>query len=252
MNDATPSRPPRRSRPVKVAEAIKDWVVSKGLKTGDRLPGEADLMARFGMAKSTIREAMRILEAQGLIETRTGPGGGSFVGRVSTGRARALLANYFYFRGLTIGDIYQMRRALEPVMAEDLAGRLTPAQLDELRALADACAEPATDLDEERAQHVASLRFHARLAEHAGNELLGFVVGFMAEVLSDITVSRELFAPPNPELRRTGHAYQIELIAALARGDGPAARRVMAAHMETAQRLMEGQEARVLSRFIEG
>ncbi|MYF90380.1 MAG: FadR family transcriptional regulator, partial [Boseongicola sp. SB0676_bin_33] len=54
---------PRQSRPVQVAESIKDWVVAEGLKAGDRLPGEADLIVRFGMAKGTIREAMRILEA---------------------------------------------------------------------------------------------------------------------------------------------------------------------------------------------
>ena len=247
-----PSRRPRRSRPARVAEEIKGWVVAHALGPGDRLPGESEMMARFGMAKGTIREAMRILEAQGLVETRTGPGGGGFVGQVSTERARSLLANYFYFRNLTVGDIYQVRRALEPVLAEELAGRLGAAEIEELRSLADACARPAADLDEEREQHIASLRFHARLADHAGNELLGFIIGFMAEALSDITVARELFAPPNPELRRTGHAYQTELIAALAAGDGAAARRIMTAHMETAQRLMEGQEAKALSRFMEG
>ena len=86
---------PKLSRPVQVAEAIKDWVVDQGLQAGDRLPGEAELIERFGMAKGTIREAMRILEAQGLIKTRTGPGGGSFVHEVSRQRAKALLGNYF-------------------------------------------------------------------------------------------------------------------------------------------------------------
>ena len=89
---------PKVSRPVQVAESIKDWVVDEGLKAGDRLPGEAELIARFGMAKGTIREAMRILEAQGLIKTRTGPGGGSFVHEVSRQRAKALLGNYFTSR----------------------------------------------------------------------------------------------------------------------------------------------------------
>lgn len=250
MNATLATRHPRRSRPVRVAEAIKDWVVTHDLRRGDRLPGEAELMSRFGMAKGTIREAMRILEAQGLVETRTGPGGGSFVGEVSTDRARALLANYFYFRDLTIGDIYQLRRALEPELAAGLAGRLGPEALAELEEISRAYDHPAADLAEERAQHLASLRFHARLAEHARNELLGFIIGFMAQVLSDLTVSRELYAPVNPELRRRGYAYQVDLVDALRRGDGEAARRIMRAHMETAQSLMEGQEARVLERFL--
>ena len=80
---------PKPSRPVQVAEAIKDWVVEQGMQAGDRLPGEVELIERFGMAKGTIREAMRVLEAQGLIKTRTGPGGGSFVHEVSRQRAKA-------------------------------------------------------------------------------------------------------------------------------------------------------------------
>lgn len=243
-------RPAKRSRPVRVAEAIKEWVVTHRLAPGDRLPSETELMSRFGMAKGTIREAMRILEAEGLVETRTGPGGGSFVGQVSTERARALLANYFYFRDLTIGDLYQIRRALEPELAADLAGRLDAEALAELQEIIVTYDHPAVDLAEEREQHVASLRFHARLAEHARNELLGFLIGFMTQVLSDLTVSRELYAPVNPELRQRGYAYQLELVTALRRGHKSAARDIMRAHMETAQALMQGQEARVLSRFL--
>ena len=78
------------------------------LQPGDRLPGEAELIAHFGMSKGTIREAMRLLQAQGLVVTKTGPGGGSFVGQVSRDRARALLANYFYFKRISIGDIYKI------------------------------------------------------------------------------------------------------------------------------------------------
>ena len=96
----------RASRPLRVAESIKGYVVSNALQPGDKLPNEAELIELFGMAKGTIREAMRILEAQGLVKTRTGPGGGCFVHEVSETRTRALLANYFYFRHLTISDIY--------------------------------------------------------------------------------------------------------------------------------------------------
>jgi len=163
------------SRPVQVAEAIKDWVVEQGLQAGDRLPGEAELIDRFGMSKGTIREAMRILEAQGLIKTRTGPGGGSFVHEVSRQRAKALLGNYFYFKDLTIGDIYQLRLILEPELAAALAGTLSNHVLEELDANIAEYSTPASDLEEERSQHVASLRFHAILAEHARNPMLGFM-----------------------------------------------------------------------------
>jgi len=240
----------RTSRPVQVAEAIKDWVVEKGLHAGDRLPGEAELIERFGMAKGTIREAMRILEAQGLVKTRTGPGGGSFVDEVSKERARALLGNYFYFKDLTIADIYQLRRALEPELAASLAGHLSGEVLGELEANIASYSQPAQTVDEEREQHIASLRFHALLAAQSDNPLLGFLIDFMVNMLSDLTVYRKLYSPPNIELWSRGRDYQKRLVDALRKGRAEAARHIMAEHMKTAQSLMEGQEAEMLRRFI--
>jgi DNA-binding FadR family transcriptional regulator len=241
---------PRRSRPLRVAEEIKTWVVEQGLQPGDRLPGEAELIERFGMSKGTIREAMRLLQAQGLVETKTGPGGGSFVGEVTRERATALLANYFYFRDVTIDDIYQVRVALEPELAASLAGRLTESQLGELEAIMELYAEPAQDAEEERRQHVASLQFHARLSDFGQNAVLGYFISFMAQILTDLTVYKRLYTTPNHDLWQRGRQHQIDLIAALRRGDGEAARGVMRSHMQMARRLMEDQEAEVMKRFI--
>lgn len=240
----------RRSKPVAVAEAIKDWVVQHGLRGGDRLPAEVEMMERFGRSKGTIREAMRILEAQGLVKTRTGPGGGNFVHEVSRTRAKALLGNYFYFRDLTLHDIYEMRRLLEPELAAGLAGQLTEAQLDALRAVTEGYRHPASSAEEERVHHVESLRFHQLLAEYAGNELLGFMIGFMARILTEMTVYRRLYDPPNVELWARGRAFHLELIEALRDGDADQARRIMADHMATAQALMEAQEAEMVKGFI--
>lgn len=240
----------RLSRPVQVAEAIKDWVVEQGLQAGDRLPGEVELIERFGMSKGTIREAMRILEAQGLIKTRTGPGGGSFVHEVSRQRAKALLGNYFYFKDLTIGDIYQLRRALEPELVASLAGRLSEQVLGELEGNIATYSAPARTLEEERDQHISSLRFHALLAEQSDNALLGFLIDFMVNMLSDLTVYRKLYSPPNIEFWVKGRDYQKRLVEALRNGDPETARQVMGEHMKTAQILMEGQEAEMLKQFI--
>ena len=241
---------PKLSRPVQVAEAIKDWVVERGLQAGDRLPGEAELIEQFGMAKGTIREAMRVLEAQGLIKTRTGPGGGSFVHEVSRQRAKALLGNYFYFKDLTIGDIYQLRLILEPELAAALAGKLPEEVLQLLEENIAEYSEPATTLDEEREQHVASLRFHAILAEQANNPLLGFIIDFMVNLLTDLTVYRRLYSPPNIELWKQGRDHQQRLVAALRNGNADQARAIMSDHMETAWTLMRQQEVEMQSRFI--
>lgn len=248
-DDVTPTSP-RKSRPARVADAIKDWVVEQRLQPGDRLPGEADMIARFRMSKGTIREAMRLLQAQGLVATKTGPGGGSFVGEVRRERAHALLGNYFYFRNITIADIYEVRIALEPELAASLAGQLTAEQLDKLRAIMAEYARPAHDAEEERRQHVQSLKFHAQLAEYARNELLSFFIGFMAQILSDLTVYKRLYTEHNRDLWRRGRAHQTDLLAALERGDAGTARAVMTSHMEMARDLMEDQEAVVMKKLF--
>lgn len=90
------------------------------------MPSLADLTERFGMAKGAIREA------QGLIKTRTGPGGGSFVHEVSRQRAKVLLGHYFYFKVLTIGDFFQLRLTLEPELAACVAGKSSDGVLPSL------------------------------------------------------------------------------------------------------------------------
>jgi DNA-binding FadR family transcriptional regulator len=111
-------------------------------------------------------------------------------------------------------------------------------------------AEPARTAEEEREQHVESLRFHALLAEISGNPLLRFLIRFTANMLAEITVSRRLYAQPNRELWSSGLDYQSRLIAALRMGDAVAARQIMSEHMKNAHRLMQMQETVLTQRFL--
>nr|WP_255415655.1 FCD domain-containing protein [Tropicimonas sp. IMCC34043] len=238
------------SRPQRAAAAIKDWVVERGMRPGDRLPGEAELMAHFGMAKGTIREALRVLEAQGLIRTRTGPGGGAFVNEVSEARARALLGNYFYFKEIGITDIYELRRVLEPVLAHDLAGRLSADQIAALEDVMQVYQERPDTIEIAERQRFAELDFHALLASFSPNPLLGFQCRFLIGLLKELTICRRIYRRPIPGFRTVGRDYQSRLIEALKAGDGGAARAIMRAHMLAAQKVMEEQEAVVLRQFL--
>ncbi|RYH11549.1 FadR/GntR family transcriptional regulator [Tropicimonas sp. IMCC6043] len=245
-----PADAPRLSRPQRAAAAIKDWVVERGMRPGDRLPAEAELMEHFSMAKGTIREALRVLEAQGLIRTRTGPGGGAFVNEVSEARARALLGNYFYFNEISIGDIYELRRVLEPALVSQLAGQLDAGQLAQLENVMMAYERPAKTIEEAERQRHAELDFHALLAEFSPNPLMRFQVRFLISLLKDLTVCRRIYRREIPGLRRSGRDYQSRLLLALRAGDEKSARAIMRAHMHTAQAIMEQQEVVVLRQFL--
>ena len=238
------------SRPQRAAAAIKDWVVERGLVPGDKLPAEAELMAHFGMAKGTIREALRVLEAQGLIRTRTGPGGGAFVNEVSEGRARALLGNYFFFQEIGISDIYELRLAQEPALAAQLAGALDDAQIAALEQVMADYATPPETIEEAERQRIAELEFHELLASFSPNPLLRFQCRFLIGLLKELTICRKIYRRKIPGLRSKGRDYQARLIRALRAGDAGAARAIMRWHMIIAQGIMLEQESIVQRNFL--
>ncbi len=238
------------NRAQSVAETIKDWIIDRGLAPGDRLPQEPQLMAELGASKGTVREALKVLETQGLIRMRTGPGGGAFITDVGDDLASALLANHFFFKQVTIADIYRLRILLEPQLVEELAAHITDTQLDSLRDCMSTYRDPPASIEEEREQRAAELEFHEALAGMSKNPLLGFTCGFLARLLKDLAVCRRIYDKPNPELRESGLSYQELLIEALSAGDGARALVVMRDHMRTAQTIMLAQEAEITRAFL--
>ena len=237
-------------RPEEICEQLKDWIVERAMKPGDRLPQERDLMAQFKASKSTIREALGALQTQGLVRTRTGPGGGAYIAALDDKRAMELLGNYFFFAQPTIGDIYALRKRLEPDMAASLVGRLGPADMQRLEATIKLYDHPPANLGEEYRQRLAELDFHAVLAELCPNPVLGFFCGFLQNLLRNLSVCRKIYGTPNPDLRETGLKYQVQLLDALNRGDEPAVRQIMYDHMCAAQDYMEACEAELTSAFL--
>jgi len=242
--------PSRRRRKESISEQIKEMIVERRLKPGERLPAERELMEIFGASKGSVREALSALRSQGLIRTRTGPGGGVFLAEIGAERAMALLSNYFLFRTPHVVDIYAVRCKLEPELAASVAGRLTGddfARLERTMRLYDA---PPKTAEEEYQQRLAELDFHSVLAELSPNPVLGFLCGFLQKLLREMSVCRRIYDIPHPELRDTAIHYQIQLMRALKAGDADAARQIMADHMIVARDYMVRMEASIASGFL--
>lgn len=243
-------RPRARRRTDEICDAIKDWIVDAQFKPGDRLPQERDLILRFNASKSTVREALQALQAQGLIKTRSGPGGGAFVAALHEDRAIELLGNYFFFKQPTIRDIYTMRKLLEPELVASVIGVLSEADFRRLEETMRVYNHPPANVGEEYQQRLAELDFHTVLAELCPNPVLGFVCGFLHSLLRNLTICRRIYDTPNPELREHALHYQARLMAALRAGDAESARAIMYQHMCTAQTYMETCEAEMRSGFL--
>ena len=134
-------------------------------------------------------------------------------------------------------------------MVYSLVGKLPDDALNELKSITDQYAEPPGDAEEDRRHHEIALTFHAKLAEQSDNQLLGFIIRFMAETLSEVTTGRRLFEPTNRELWSRGREYQLRVLKALRIGNGQMARDIMLEHMQFAEKLMIQQELRVKRQF---
>jgi GntR family transcriptional regulator, transcriptional repressor for pyruvate dehydrogenase complex len=113
---ATPAK-----MPVVLADAIADAIVSRGLRPGDRLATEAEMIAEYEVGRATLREALRVLEAQGVIEMRVGAGGGPFVARPDASRLARPLSLLLRMSDVTLREVLDARLIIEPALAGQAA-----------------------------------------------------------------------------------------------------------------------------------
>ncbi|KFC66920.1 Transcriptional regulator, GntR family [Devosia sp. LC5] len=225
-SDARPVPVVRRKRTDLIVEAIKQMIVEQGLGPGDRLPQEKELMAQFSAGKSTVREALKALEVQGLISVRTGPGGGPFIARMSEGRAMSLLSNFLFARNLTMAHVQAMRAALEPLAAVSAIGHIDEAGFRQLNAILAGNENPELD-------------FFGVVAGYSDNPMLAFTCRFLQRLIKEAEQDGSVSpGAPAPRLR--------ELLMALRQTDDAAVRALLTRHFAD----FKGGETRVMERFL--
>lgn len=155
----------------KLAESVLQLIQQEQLEAGDRLPTVKALAERFGVATPTIREALRGLEAMGMITIRHGSG--TYVHT----RATTLMLVNPYAKDLdleTVLELLDARLVIEPALAEMAAKRLTPEDVSELEAiLAEVDAQAKQPPIEPEVVHKANRLFHDKIARCAQNKILG-------------------------------------------------------------------------------
>lgn len=168
-------------QPVRVARAsdgiihqIKESIFAGDLRPGHALPPEKELAGQFKVSRITVRDALRVLESQGLIQIKVGARGGAFVARPSTVAASESLTNMLRLNQATLRDLVEARILVEPHVASIAAQRATHQDLRAMEEAIDAArgARAAGD----RYFIPSSVAFHLALAEAAKNPVLLFAV----------------------------------------------------------------------------
>lgn len=165
-------RPVARSRTYElVIDRVEEQIVSGQLRVGDRLPPERDLAQMLGVSRAAVREALRALEAQGVLRMSvgTGPDSGTTVAALPSEALNRLLRLHVALANFPVQHVVDARVMLERESARHAANRATAADLKEMRELLSAMDDP--DCDRERFNELDT-EFHVAIAEAGGNRLV--------------------------------------------------------------------------------
>jgi DNA-binding FadR family transcriptional regulator len=226
----------QRVRPAyrQVADELRSQIMQGMLEPGARLPAEAELTRMFGVSRSTVREALRSLASQHLIETRRGVQGGSFVSAPDptklvedVGSALGVLVATPQLR---IGDLLEARLLLEPAAARLAAQRADEETVEALRAAATAPRDPR-----DPSGFVPHLDFHTTILMATGN----LMFTMMGQPVGDVLRTKLDRAAVAREQLDEVDACHATIAEHIARGEAEQAEEAMRSHLLDLRELYE-------------
>jgi len=218
-----------------VASALRERIVNGDLADGDLLPGLDHLVKEFGVSPPSLREALRILENEGLITVRRGNVGGAVVHRPKPESAAYMLGLVLQAEQVPVVDLVQALTYLEPMCA-----RLCAARSDRKRKVVPRLRQAHRDteaaLHEAVAFEEACQQFHRRLVQECGNKTVDLTVSAFEWLWYSQQVGwahrvAVLHEYPELELRKEGINAHAEILGAIEDGDEQLAERLAAEHL---------------------
>ncbi len=210
---------PKKSSEI-VAGRLRLAIVSGQLAKGESLPVERDLIGSFGVSRATMREALRILETEGLLEVIRGAKGGARVVGPTLALAAHAVGMVLQAEGTQVADVQTARSIIEPPAARMVAERGSPEVIGQLtRAFA-----AETEQLESPEFPFAAMRFHETLLQLSGNRTLSTFLAVLHEIHEGVAVwMSQLPLKRGLKVRSRTLEYHEKLIALVAAGDGEGA-----------------------------
>jgi DNA-binding FadR family transcriptional regulator len=207
-----------------ISDQIRTAIVTGRLKAGDRLSPERELAEQFGVSRVTVRDALRSLEAMGLIAVKVGARGGAFVTAPTGSKVAQTMSDMVLMSAITPEEIAEARLIVELGTVTLACARATE---DDLKALRELCEQGREALAAGTYTRELSWDFHSRLSQAAHNGAVGGLTQSFRSSLSMHPLRVREGARAH-DLTVTEH---LRIVEALERHDGDAARREMADHL---------------------
>jgi GntR family transcriptional regulator, transcriptional repressor for pyruvate dehydrogenase complex len=196
------------------------------LKAGDQLPSERELAETFRVSRSSVREAIKAIENEGLVITR--PGSGTFITAVNVEAIIPSMASLLSRGKHALLDLFEMRRLVEPGIAALAAERATPADILRLKEI---CTEQTQHVQQDTSVVDSDAAFHMTIGRATHNPALQRLVASIVEILKPI---REQSLQTPGRVHKSLASHQ-EILIAIERHDPDLARQAMLRHIQAVE-----------------
>jgi GntR family transcriptional regulator, transcriptional repressor for pyruvate dehydrogenase complex len=209
-----------------LAEKLIECYLGGNLKPGERLPSERELAGQFNVSRTTIREALRTLELNGLIDIRQG--GGSYVKVFEVQSSKEEIITAVKAENPLFYEMLELRRALEVESAFLAAKRATPADLEKLRItlhnMTLSKQDPELGLK-------ADLDFHIGIAESTHNSIFIELIHTLREHMEETIKATQNHRFKDPSRYGDTMEEHKKIYLAIASGNGDKAKELMESHI---------------------
>lgn len=209
-----------------IIRQVREAILNGQLQPGQSLPPEKDLITQFGVSKHTLREALRSLEAMGFIEIKRGAGGGPVVSEVDMEITRDSIANFLHFQNVSVKDLSEIRKIIEPYLARLAAERFSAQEIEQLEEIDRKCRKVF-----EKKKDVVGAReeidFHVYLAKASRNPVMLMILDFVNGMLTDLKTNIK----PGQEFSEHVLESHSKIFTAIKSGDADVAEKAMLNHI---------------------
>lgn len=199
----------------RIAQQVKDAILKGTMKPGYKLPPERELVKHFQASRVSIREALKNVEASGLLKIK--PGSGVFVCEVSSKPISDSLSSIIRMQRISINELTEARIMLEPYIAKLATEKITDEDLEKLE---KNILEALGMVKSNTPSPAQNIEFHSLIAAATKNQVIALTMKTLLDVIKEVTLEITDHLPKRIEISKQAVVYHKKILKALREKNG--------------------------------